>query len=301
MNIACLITCHNRSEKTLACLNALADAMRQVESQVGVGKWIVHVFLVDDGSTDGTSKSVQDWTDQLKGKGDEQMTLHLICGGGSLYWAKGMALAWREALKCEKNLHSTPEPPVSASFTHFLWLNDDVILRPDAIVKLLDDEQRCGFAEAVVVGACSTDAAETKSSYSATNRSDEQLVPNGKFPQRADGWFNGNVVLVPRAVYEKVGIISDTYSHGRADYDYAERLKRANIPFFVSSNYSGFCVNDGLARVKCLNRIERLKRLITPSNTNIFDLWKFRIRYYGFVRAICSCVHLIYIAVKGLK
>ena len=42
--IAAILTCHNRKEKTLACLHSLFSIISTID-----------VFLVDDGSTDGTS------------------------------------------------------------------------------------------------------------------------------------------------------------------------------------------------------------------------------------------------------
>ena len=44
--IATLITCHNRKDKTLACLDALFS--NHLPDRV-----LLDVFLVDDGSTDG--------------------------------------------------------------------------------------------------------------------------------------------------------------------------------------------------------------------------------------------------------
>ena len=48
-NIAVLITCYNRKDKTLLCLESLFK-------QQGLGiDFSLAVFLVDDGSTDGTA------------------------------------------------------------------------------------------------------------------------------------------------------------------------------------------------------------------------------------------------------
>ena len=48
MNISVLMTCHNRRELTLKCLGLLL-------SQIGED---ARVYLVDDGSTDGTAVAV---------------------------------------------------------------------------------------------------------------------------------------------------------------------------------------------------------------------------------------------------
>ena len=50
--LAVLLTCHNRKDKTLACLESFYLA----EKPVG---YTFDIFLVDDGSTDGTNNAVK--------------------------------------------------------------------------------------------------------------------------------------------------------------------------------------------------------------------------------------------------
>ena len=47
--IAVLLTCHNRKEKTVACLTELYNCTIPAN-------YAFEVFLVDDGSTDGTAQ-----------------------------------------------------------------------------------------------------------------------------------------------------------------------------------------------------------------------------------------------------
>ena len=142
------------------------------------------------------------------------------------------------------------------------------------------------------MGACSADESEETSSYAATDERDRQVFPNGKVPQRATGWFNGNCVLVPRATYEAVGMISGDYSHARADYDYAERLKRAGIPFFASSRFVGVCHNDYLKKLSGKSLWQRIQMFGKPGYWNLADLFRFRYRYWGLSRAVLSVCHL---------
>ena len=106
LDIAVLMTCHGRCEQTLSCLGLL---MRQLMSN---GR----VFLVDDGSTDGTVAAVAGLNDKR---------VNVISGNGSLHWAKGMRKAW-EAAVAERQ-----------DWDGYLWLNDDTELREDAIAKML--------------------------------------------------------------------------------------------------------------------------------------------------------------------
>ena len=77
MKIAILMTCHNRRETTLRCLRGLPSD--------------VEVYLVDDGSTDGTDEAVKATFPKV----------NVIRGTGNLYWAKGMELAWKTCLQHE--------------------------------------------------------------------------------------------------------------------------------------------------------------------------------------------------------
>lgn len=264
MKVAVLIACYNRAGKTLRALEALLKTAEGIDYDV---------YLVDDASLDGTGEKVRMRLPNVR----------VIEGSGQLYWAKGMRKAWKAAV-AERN-----------DWDGFLWLNDDLYLRPDALAGIFADYEK---TKSVVVGACSEDATEAKCSYGAKNRRGELIVPNGT-PQLADGWFNGNCVFVPRDVYLKVGMISGEYSHARADYDYAERLKKANTPFYCSSKYVGVCHNDFDEKMKGKSLGQRLQLLWKPGYFNLHDLWLIRSRYHGIPRAIISCLHLILMVVRG--
>lgn len=267
MSIAVLMTCHNRVETTLACLRRLMPQLSPTDG----------VFLVDDGSMDGTGVKVK----------AEFSDVNVINGDGTLYWARGMHLAWESAIKS------------GGRFDFFLWLNDDVMLNPAAISSATEDWRHTNDTSSVIVGACSEDEGETVISYGATDDRDIKIVPYGKMPQRATGWFTGNFVLIPQSACRKVGIISPDYRHARADYDYAERLKHANIPFYVSSHYVGSCPCDFESRVKGRKLGERMRWLVEPSYYNLHDLFLFKKRHYGLIRAMLSCAHLVFIVLKG--
>jgi len=268
--IAVLMACYNRLKKTLRALSGLEQAASSLDYDV---------YLVDDGSTDGTSEVV----------GIHFPYVHVIRGDGQLYWAKGMRLAWETAAK-------------NADYDFYLWLNDDVALKTSAITNIISDYFRINTNNEtsnisnslVVVGACSEDASESICSYGATDTFDSRIMPNGQ-PQRANGWFNGNCVLVPREVYRRVGMISDEYAHARADYDYAERLKTADIPFYCSSQYVGICHDDFEKRMFGKSLWCRIRLLWGPSYYNLHDLWLIKRRYHGWVKAIVSCAHLIFL------
>ena len=100
-NIAVILTCYNRREKTLSCLSGLYLAQEKCKD----ADIALSVYLTDDGCIDGTAQAVRS---QFS---DKDITI--LQGSGNLYWAGGMRLAWNEALK-EDN-----------KWDFYLLLNDD--------------------------------------------------------------------------------------------------------------------------------------------------------------------------------
>ena len=245
MKIAVLMSCHNRRELTLRCLDLLMPQL----GEEGV------VYLVDDGSTDGTGTKVRAGYPAVR----------VIEGDGSLFWAKGMRKAWESAV-AERD-----------DWDGYLWLNDDTELDMDAMHKLL----AANNGECIVVG----DLANAKG----------EVV----YGLREGGLFTGNCVLVPRKVYELLGMICGEYSHAWADSDYAMQAKRAGIDV-VSAGVVGQAEgHPNRPSLKGLTLRERIGMLRNPKGWNLHDLWLYRRRNWGCCAAICSCIHLILHVVVG--
>lgn len=240
--IAILMTCHDRVVTTVGCLKQLFAAAARLEG------WSCKVFLVDDGSTDGTGERVR----------AEFPEVHVIDGDGTLYWAKGMRKAW-EAAVAEKE-----------DWEGYLWLNDDAELNDGSLVQLL----AANDGESIVVGELKN--AEGKIVYGL----------------REGGLFTGNCVLVPRKVYERLGMICGGYSHAWADSDYAMMAKRAGIDVVsagVVGQAEGHPNRPGL---KGLPFGQRMRLLRDPKGWNLHDLWLYRRRNWGLCAALASCAHL---------
>ena len=117
MKLSVLIACHNRRDRTLGSLSRLLPQLGYDDG----------VYIVDDGSRDGTTFAVAGLND---------IRIKVITGDGSLYWAKSMRRAW-EAAVAERQ-----------DWVGYLWLNDDTELASDAIAKLLAKND----GEKIVVG-----------------------------------------------------------------------------------------------------------------------------------------------------
>jgi len=216
VNVIALLACHNRKELTLRCLDAFfSQTFRQDPPKL-------EAIVVDDGSTDGTGAAVQAQFDSV----------HVLAGDGTLYWARGMQLAESRAVA------RRPE--------FVLWLNDDVTLDATAVDRLLTATATC--SDAIVVGVL-LDPDTRVVTYSGVTRSwwhplRTRLVEPSDRLQEADT-FNGNVVLVPRLVYERVGPIDGGFSHAQADYDYGFRARAAGFRVVVAPGVFGVCKRGG--------------------------------------------------------
>lgn len=259
--IAVLMTCYNRVQTTLTCL-------RLLYGQEMSGEYDIDVWLVDDASPDGTGNAVKKRFPRV----------NVIKSNGNLFWSKGMRLAWDAAA-------------AAFDYDYYLWLNDDVLLKSKALPIVLGDLEKIETSPWVVLaGAVSSDETETDISYGAT-----KFFPVGSVPRRANGYLNGNLVLVPREVFKKVGPICGRYHHGYGDYDYGLMLRRAGIGIYSSSQILGVCPQqpERYVHLKGKRFPERVRALFDPKGYSLHDAFVYRYRNWGLVRALMSSAHIM--------
>lgn len=197
--VIALIACHNRRDRTVEALDALFSQSSDVK---------IRAVLVDDGSTDGTREAVEalPWP------------VEVVSGTGALYWAAAMAIAERTALR------HNPD--------YLLWLNDDTVMDGDALERMLQVSSDQGH-DAIIVGA-TRDPTSGAVTYGGRIRVSSwhpqrlALLPLADRPQRADT-FNGNLLLIPRSVRQRVGPIDGVFPHAYADDDYGLRARRVGV------------------------------------------------------------------------
>ncbi|SEM55075.1 Glycosyltransferase, GT2 family [Prevotella sp. ne3005] len=207
--IAVLMTVHNRREKTLLCLEHLfANRLP--------ANYAMTVYLTDDGCTDGTAEAVR----------AQYPSVQVLTGSGDLYWNRGMWTAWQEAAK--------------ADFDFYFWLNDDTFLYEDAIEALLMTSAQ-SEDRAIIVGAT-----EDRDHHSVTYGGFVGTLAHAVIPPLTGqpvtiNYFNGNVVLVPRAVYQVLGNLDPRFRHDKGDIDYGLRAQEAGIPMMMVGKPLGVC------------------------------------------------------------
>ncbi|MEO6327573.1 MAG: glycosyltransferase family 2 protein [Ginsengibacter sp.] len=254
-SIAVLITSHNRRDKTLTCVEKLF-LQEGIDIEFGI-----KVFLVDDGSTDGTAEAVAKRFPEV----------NIIPGNGDLYWNRGMHLAWSVALK--------------EGFDYYFWLNDDTILYTACLSELI----KCMLTangNSIIVGTTRSEISG-EPTYGGRKKNKELIVPNGQL-QLCD-YFNGNCVLIPGRVSDIIGNLDYNFRHSMGDYDYGRRAGKKGIRSYIAYGYAGSCEKHESLSKWCspsVGLFDRIKAFNTPLAVNPVQHFIYDYRHNGLITAV---------------
>ena len=221
--VVAALTCFNRKALTLRCLETLATAARRAEIEL-------EAIVVDDASPDGTAAAVRErfaWAE-------------VVNGTGNLYWNRGMHRAFARAL----------ERPAD----HYLWINDDTQLVPDAMSNLLQQAADLKVKEGspvIVVGATAEPGSSTIS-YGGRARQSRlspfkyRLVWSADKPTPCHA-IEGNCVLIPQEVAARMGNLDPAFEHAMGDTDYGLRALKAGVKLYVAKGIVGHCASNSLS------------------------------------------------------
>jgi GT2 family glycosyltransferase len=233
-----LIVCYNRRETTLMALRALKRAREDAD---------LRVVLFDDGSTDGTAEAVStEFPDTI-----------IVEGDGSFFWNRGLHAAWARARSLDVDA--------------FLWLNDDVVLDPDALTRL-----KRAWAQMtalrhdrkfILVGA--TRSSSGSVSYGGYRTESSPFAMRFRMVQPQQGLakidtFNGNIVLVPSEVTKCIGLNDPAYHHNFGDTEYGLRATRNGIDVRLAEGTLGVCEPN----------LEKYEKGLSGKNVRLIDRWR---------------------------
>ncbi len=218
----------------------------------------VDVYLTDDGCTDGTAESIQAFFPQV----------NVIKGDGSLFWNGGMLVAWKEALK--------------RYYDEYIWLNDDVKLYPDFYKEL----KTCCKNDDCIISGLIEDIDKKQIIYGGYDANKQLVKATGKSQEIF--WMNGNVVLVPRKVVEKIGILDSNYIHDLGDVDYGMRARENGISVLSTRKAIAAGYRNDVCRVRKWGTtlLQRFKALNKPLGSPLDKNFYFRRKHFGLLHAI---------------
>ncbi len=261
LSLAVLMTCYNRRDMTLAGLTSL-------HKQTGLDECEITVYLVDDGSKDGTAEAVQ----------EQFPAVRLLRGDGSLFWNGGMRKAFAAA--------------ISTGYDGYLWFNDDTVLAPDAIDRLLGTARtwQHEHGPAIVVGSVH-DAVTGAHTYGGfvmqrhgLSMSLQPIVPDAHHSLACDS-MNGNFVLIPSEIVDVLGNLEVRFRHQIGDVDYGLRARAAGFDVVLAPGYFGCCSgnsNQGTWRDASLSFSKRWKNLMSPKGAPMGEWLLYTRRHYGW-------------------
>lgn len=260
--IAVLLTCFNRKELTLNCLKML--------SKQKADNFTLDIYLVDDGCTDGTSQIVR----------AKFPDVNIIRGTGALYWNGGMRLAWQRALSTKPDF--------------YLWVNDDSFIYKDAVSNLLksyenliDKNQEAG----AILGSMVDPDSKSLTYGGRAKAKGMNPLSIGKIIQPVNeaikcDFVNGNLTLIPRNTVDRIGILSDKFTHSMGDFDYGLRAKNAGLDCWVAPGVYGECSANpikGSWQDKSLPISERIKKMNAITQLPPVCEWKYFVKQHGGV------------------
>lgn len=211
--IVVIVATFNRPASTLACLQSVYTST--LPHKVSIKIVVVDASTNDD--TEGLTVSNFPGVTFIRVPSD-------------YFWARSMRTGW--------------ESVQDKDYDFVMWLNDDVVLAPDAINSLLATSASLPM-NCVAVGA-TRGLLNSGVSYGGKPFGPRFAPLNGSrlepkaYPQEI-GVFDGNVVLIPRALDLRNGGFPSDYIHQFADTAYAIRAKKKKISVRLAPGYAGTC------------------------------------------------------------
>lgn len=229
-----IMTCFNRKEYTLRCINTLNEAV--------LPEWQFEYVVVDDNSTDGTKTAVEELA------AAKNLNVAVLSGTGSLFYSGGMrkGIAWAKENFKDSEL--------------FMIVNDDVRFDSGAVARMIE---ACASGANVLVGATKDD--DGKFSYGGI-RYVKGINYKAVKPEDADRMcdtFNANCVLIPGNIFMKAPNMDEVYNHSLGDFDYGLAIGRMGFSLEVYGEYIGVCNKNkaqGTWNDTSLKRAERFKK-----------------------------------------
>lgn len=263
IKIEMVVPVHNRRELTLQCFRSVEKLNRD-----GID---LHIVMVDDGSTDGTSEAVGKYFPEVQ----------IVPGDGNLWYTEGTNVGIRAALKHKPD--------------YIMLMNDDQVFDSECLQYMVETAEKNPRS---VVGAILLLWDQPHKIF--------QVSPEwGTF---AGGWRHwvhqtiwtipdkpwkvdiivGNCQLVPREAFEECGLLNSKKMPMLGDAEFTPRLRKNGFTLLIEPRARVFCQpNDLPTKFNKLTFKEKIRGLLIdrkhPHNL--------RRRFYGYVEGAPSKLH----------
>jgi GT2 family glycosyltransferase len=108
------------------------------------------------------------------------------------------------------------------------------------------------------------------------------VLPNGKIQNCK--YINGNIVLVSKQIYQRVGNLSNDYTHSYGDYDYGLRARNEGFRCCTTRKYIALCRLNMLKHQWKDHNVPLSKRIQlfnSPKGLNYKEYKRFRKNFWG--------------------
>ncbi len=248
-HVGIVIPCHNRKNITFRCIDNL--------QKIVVADFSISIFLIDDGSTDGTAKLIERcFHDKVK----------ILKGDGNLFWTaavnKGIMFAVKEG--CD----------------YVLLVNDDIEFEADFLIKLLEVSRKNPGS---IVGSITCDADRRDLVVRGGAKIEKSIIK----PLREIKGINlkslkhrfydvdtlsGRAVLVPVSVFNEIGLFDHVrYPHAFADLVYFYKAKKNGYRITICTH----------SIVYTKIEYKMANQLLMPSKYDSLAKFWFDNKYYG--------------------
>jgi GT2 family glycosyltransferase len=205
--VGVVIPVFNRKQFTRECIQSLQMQTRPVDL----------IVVVDDGSTDGTSRMLS----------EEFPEVIVLQADGTLYWTASINLGIRHALALDVD--------------YILTMNNDTKTSPQFVEKMLWGANQ---KQGALIGALDIDMATQQPYYGGEHihwwSGTSSFLLNKLKKEDQHGLhevslFPGRGLLIPKAVFSKIGLFEEKkLPHYMADYDFTLMASRNGFPVYCN-------------------------------------------------------------------